>query len=233
MAYCLPGSASPEADELALTPISSLPDEPFFDVVTRFLQSVDAVYFNDYGLQEAEAVRIRSVLARRLMASWGWRRLGGSRSTSVEIHIGPAIAAFFFNDYGYLQPSRCYLLPKGVDRLDPFIPVLEKLVESGPSLFVAFVTLNLLEASPKTTHLTFIVSAAKAWLAGYPDDSPFWIDQGIGPRVCALIDAVWRQEPALLDPDQMLRRDVDRLLADLIRIGVAEASRLETALAGR
>lgn len=224
---------SPEVDELALTPIISLPDEPFFDVVTQFLRSVDDVYFNDGGLQAAEAVRIRSVLAHRLMASWGWRRLRDDRSTSIEWHIGPAIAALFINDYGFALPPKCYLLSKGVDRLDPFIPVLKELVESGPCLFVALVTLNLLEVSPKPTHLQLIVAAAKTWLASYPDDSAFWIDHGIGQRVCALIDGIRLQEKAQLDTEHALRRDIDVLLADLVRLGVAEASRLETALADR
>lgn len=233
LACCLPGLPSPEVDELALTPIISLPDEPFFDVVTQFLRSVDDVYFNDGGLQAAEAVRIRSVLAHRLMASWGWRRLRDDRSTSIEWHIGPAIAALFINDYGFALPPKCYLLSKGVDRLDPFIPVLKELVESGPCLFVALVTLNLLEVSPKPTHLQLIVAAAKTWLASYPDDSAFWIDHGIGQRVCALIDGIRLQEKAQLDTEHALRRDIDVLLADLVRLGVAEASRLETALADR
>lgn len=228
----MPGLASREADKLAVTPISSLPDEPFFDVATRFLRSVDAVYFNDLGLQEAEAVRIRSALARRLMASSGWRRLRDSRSTTIEMHIGPAIAAFFLNDYGYFQPPKCYLLPKGIDRLGPFFPALEELVESGPCLFVALVTLNLLEVSPKPVYLPFIVTAAKTWLVSYSDDSAFWIDSEIGRRVCALIDGVRLQEPALLDSEHALRRDIDVLLAALVRLGVAEANRLETALAG-
>lgn len=233
LAYCLPGLATTEVDELALRPISSLPDEPFFDVVTRFLRSIDAVYFNDYGLQEAEAVRIRSALAHRLTASRGWRWLGGSRSTSIEMHIGPAIGAFFFNDCGFAQPPKCYLFSKGVDRLDPFFPVLRELVESGPCLFVALVTLNLLEVSLKPAHLPFIVAAATTWLASDPDDSAFWVDHGIGRRVCALIDGVRLQEQALLDPEHALRRDIDVLLAALVRLGVAEASRLETALTGR
>jgi len=232
LAYCMPGLESSEADELALTPICSLPDQPFFDVVTRFLRSVDSVYFNDYGLQEAEAVRIRSALARRLMASSGWRWVGDSRSTFIEMHIGPAIATFFFNDYGYFQSPKCYLLPKGVDRLDSFLPVLEELVESGPCLFVALVTLNLLEVSPKPSYLPFIVTAAKTWLASYPDDSAFWIDNAIGQRVCALIEGVRLQDNALLDSEHALRRDIDVSLAALVRVGVAEASRLETALAG-
>ncbi len=149
------------------------------------------------------------------------------------MHIGPAIAAFFFNDYGYFQPQKCYLLPLGVDRLDPFIPALEKLVESGPCLFVALITLNLLEVSPKPAHLSFIVTAAKTWLASYPDDSTFWIDNGIGRRVCVLIDGVRLQEQALLSSEHALRREIEILLAALVRLGVAEANRLETELAGK
>ena len=128
LVHCLPGFASTEVDELALAPISSLPDEPFFDVMTQFLRSVDAVYFNNSILKEPIAINIRSALAHRLMASGGWKRLGRSRSASIEIHIGSAIATLFFNDHGYLQPAKCYLLPKGVDRLDPFLPVLENLL---------------------------------------------------------------------------------------------------------
>ena len=137
----------------------------------------------------------------------------------------------FFNDYGFAQPTKCYLLPKGIDRLDSFFPVLQKLVESGPSLFVALVTLNLLEVSPRPSHLPFTVVAAKTWLASYPNDSKFWVDHGIGSRVCALIEEIWRQEATLLDTDKVIRIDVDRLLAALISIGVADARRLEESLA--
>lgn len=143
------------------------------------------------------------------------------------------MAALFLNDYGYLQPPKCYLLPKGVDRLDPFIPVLGQLVESGPSLFVALVALNLVEVSPRLAHLPFIVAAATAWLASYRDDNAFWIDHGIGGRVCALIDGIRQQERTLLNPEHALRSHIDDLLAALIRLGVAEASRLERAFAAQ
>jgi hypothetical protein len=108
--------------------------------------------------------------------------------------------------------------------------VLKVLVEKGSCLFVALVTLNLFEVSPKPIHLPFIISAAKAWQARYPDDSRFWIDNAIGRRICALIQEARRQEPRLLDPDQSVRSDVDRILATLVRVGVAEARRLEEAL---
>jgi hypothetical protein len=230
LANCLPGLAPHDVDELALTLISALPDESFFDVVTLFLRSLDAVYFNDRGLQMQEAVRFRATLADRLVATRGWRRLADSRLESIERHIGPAIAAFFMNDYSTLEPPKCYLLPRGFDRLDPFLPVLKVLVEKGSCLFVALVTLNLFEVSPKPIHLPFIISAAKAWQARYPDDSRFWIDNAIGRRICALIQEARRQEPRLLDPDQSVRSDVDRILATLVRVGVAEARRLEEAL---
>jgi hypothetical protein len=53
----------------------------------------------------------------------------------------------------------------------------------------------------------------------------------IGRRVCGLIEATRRAEPALLAVNQPLREDVNRLLPALIRLGVAEAARLEQALA--
>lgn len=230
LAHCLPKLALPEIEQLALTPISSLPDKSFFDVITQFLQSVDVVYFNDRGLQEPIAISIRSALANRLMACNGWKRLRASRSASIEMHIGPAIAMLFFNNHGFAQPPKCYLLPKGIDRLNPFLPVLEKLVETGPSLFVAIVTLNLFEVSPRSIHLPFIVAAAKAWLASYHEDSEFWVDNGIGRRVCGWVEEVRRLEPALLDTDRSIRVDVDQVLAALVSLGVPEARRMEKAL---
>jgi hypothetical protein len=231
LAHCLPGLVLPEIEQLALVPISSLPDKSFFDVIPQFLRNVDAVYFNDRGLPEPVAISIRSALANRLMASSGWKWLRGRRSASIETYIGPAIAVLFFNDYGFAQPPKCYLFQGGIDRLAPFLPVLGKLVESGPSLFVALVTLNLLEVSPRSTHLPFIVAAAKAWLGSYSDDSEFWDAHGIGRRVCVWIEEIRRKEPALFDTDKAVRVDVDRLLAVLITLGVAEARRLEEALA--
>jgi hypothetical protein len=109
LAHCLPGLASTEVDELALAPISSLPDEPFFDVMTLFLRSVDAVYFNNSILKEPTAINIRSALAHRLMASGGWERLGRSRSASIEIHIGSGDCHALFQR-SQLPPTRQMLL---------------------------------------------------------------------------------------------------------------------------
>ena len=220
-----------EVDELALIPIISLPDEAFFDAVTSFLRSVDKVHFDDRGLQGPEAVRIRALLADRLMTSSGWRWLGAEESLSIERHIGPAIAAFFLNDYYGFGSPRCYLPPTAVSLLSPFIPVLEQLVKSGPHFFVALVTLNLIEVSPKRAHLEFIVTAAESWLANHPDSSEFWVEQGTGVRLCALIDAIRGEQSPFLESEPSLQERVYTILSTLVRLGVAEAARLEQTLA--
>jgi len=227
VARCLPGLTQPEAEALSVTAIAALPDESFFDLTTDFLRAVDAVYFNDGGLAEPIAVGIRSALASRIMASHGWQRLRDNRSSSIEWHIGPAIAVLFFNNYSFIPPPTCYLYAKGVDQIDGFLPTLTRLIASGPSLFVALVTLNLMEVSTKPAHLPFVVAAAKVWLDHYSDDSTFWVDHGIGSRVCLWVEKVHKQAPELLENSQPIRRGIDGLLAALVTLGVADARRLE------
>jgi hypothetical protein len=186
--------------------------------------------FNDQGLQEAQAVHIRSELARRLMTTNGWVRHSGDRSRNIEMHLGPAIAVLFFNDYGYSQPAKCYLLPKGVDGLNRFLQVLKEMAESGSFIFVALVLLNLLEVSPRTAHLPLANAAARAWLTSNPDDNTFWVDSDIGRRLCSVMEAIFNVDPKAFGIDEPLRRDIDNLLAALVRLGVPEAHRLEEAL---
>jgi len=230
LACCLPGLTSQQADEIALAHITSLPDESFCDATTAFLRNVDTVYFHDHGLQEAQAVHIRSQLSRRLMTTNGWVRHSRDRSRNIEIHLGPAIAVLFFNDSGFSQPAKCYLLPKGVDGLNPFLPVLTEMAESGQFLFVALVLLNLLEVAPRTAHLPLANAAAKAWLTSNPDDNTFWVDSDIGRRMCSVMEAIFNLDPKAFGTDQPLRKDIDRLLAALVRLGVPDAHRLEEAL---
>lgn len=226
LAHCLPELDLTAIDELALTPIASLPDESFFDAIATFQPSIDHVYFNDRGLEEAQAIHIRAAFTRRMMTSRGWYWLARDRAYTIEMHIGPALGAIFFNEY-MLSNAKCYLLPKGVDRLHSFLPTLQELVTNGPCLFLAIVTLNLTEVSPRTAHLPFVIAAGKAWLTGYPTDSTFWIDHGIGRRVCAWFRAVLEIDGTMLSTDQSLRSSLEYLLAGLVRCGVPEAHRLE------
>jgi hypothetical protein len=232
LANCLPAMTTGEVDELALDPIRSLPDEPFLDAMATFVRDVDGVFFTDHGPAAEEAVRIRSVLAGRLVETGGWRRMIHRRSNSIEMHLGPAAGAMFFNNHGFVQPTTAYLLPKGIERLGPFLPLLERLAIDAPCLFVAVVTLNLLEVAPRIEHTSLLVAAAKSWVAAFPDDNELWVDQGIGRRVCALLNLMLVKTNALFGPQQVFRRDVDAILAALVRSGVPEAARLEQSIAG-
>jgi hypothetical protein len=231
LAHCLPCLSLQEIQELALTRICSLPDRSFFDVVAIFVRSVDDVYFNENGLDDRTAIAIRSALVDRMTKSAGWRRLHGRRSASIESHIGPAIAALFFNNHGFVEPASCYLLAKGIDRIDPFLPTLETLTKTGASLFVAILTLNLLEVSRRVEHLPFFLTAVDAWLESFHEDTDFWVDHGVGRRVCEWIDNVHQAKPDAFDSTGSARNKVDRILAALVHVGIADAKRLEEMLA--
>jgi hypothetical protein len=230
LARCLAGLTISEIDELALGLILGLPGEAFLDVTTVFVRSVDDVYFNGTDLGDVEAVHIRTTLARRLMTSrqWEWQRR--ELSDSIIMHLARALAVLLFNDYDYFQPSKCYLLEKGIDRLPPFLPLLQELAEHGPFLFMATTVLNLLEVSPRPAHLLLICAAAKSWLAAHPDEREFWIEQAIGRRVCSAIEVILTLAPNSFGPDQPARQEIEDVLGKLIRLGVAEAHRLEKAL---
>jgi energy-coupling factor transporter ATP-binding protein EcfA2 len=230
LARDLAGADDAAVDRLALEPLASLPDESFFDALTRFQRSVDVVHFNNLGLDTTSAVRIRASLAERVRASNSWRWMVRRRSTGVEMHLGPAIATLFLNDYGWTQPPKAYLPPALIERLTPFLPALERCAVEGTTHFVAIVTLNLLEVAPQPAHLPSLLAAATSWMATFPDATDFWIEHGIGRRVCALIEASRQIEPTLLASGQPLRDQVDRLLPGMVRVGVAEAARLERAL---
>ncbi len=231
LAYCLPGLTSDQVEEVALAPIAGLPDRAFFDVTSAFLRDVDGVYFNDFTLQDAQAVQVRNALLKRITTTRAWKRHVQERSTSTEIHFGPAMAVVLFNDYwGGLQPPKCYLNAKGIDHLDLFLPLLKEIGESAQFLLAVIVLLNLLEVAPRASHLPMIIAAGKGWLAAHPNNKEFWIDQGVGRRFCSLMEAILASDPKPFASDQALRKDIDTLLGTLVRMGIAEAHRLEERL---
>jgi len=137
------------------------------------------------------------------------------------------MAVVLFNDYWSFQPPKCYLNPKGIDHLDPFLPLLNEVAESAQFLLAVIALLNLLEVASRAAHLPVIIAAGKGWLTAYPDNKEFWIDQGIGRRLCSLMEAVLAFEPKSFASDRPIRKDIDGLLGSLVRMGVAEAHRLE------
>ncbi|KQO19559.1 hypothetical protein ASF16_06185 [Acidovorax sp. Leaf78] len=230
VARCIVGLSTSEATELALRHIVGLPDRHFYDVLVDFLRSLDAVYFGGDSIPTQVAVDIRSALADHMLTTRGWERLSRSRDLSIEIHIGPAIAVLFFNDYMYGQGSKCYLFEKGVERVGPFLPVLDKLVSKGPSLFVAMALLNLLEIAPRAEQLDVLVKAGGVWLEAYPDFRQLWIDHGVGHRWCLVMETIRVHSPSSFSSNAPLRPAIDNLVAALVALGVPEATRLEEEL---
>jgi hypothetical protein len=231
LAHCLPGLSISEIDSIGLDAVLGLPDDAFLDVMTTFLRKIDSVYFRDLGMQDAQAVHIRTALAKKMMTTRDWRWKLRERSSSISTRLGPAVAVHFFNDFGgFREPPKCYLLEKGVERLGPFLPLLGELSESGPFLFAAATLLNLLEVSPKPAHLPLIVRAAKTWFSNHQGDTEFWIDNGIGRRLCVLIEAILRLDPSLAGHAQTARKEIEGFLGVLIGMGIADANRLEEAL---
>jgi ABC-type cobalamin/Fe3+-siderophores transport system ATPase subunit len=230
LAHCLPGMTPPQIDEVALNPIANLPERAFLDVAATFLRQVDSVYFNEGSLRDAQALQIRTALWKRILTTSTWAWQVREHSTSTTMSFGPAIAALLFNNFSYFQPPTCYLRPPGIERIGPFLPLLKEIAETSLFPLAAVITLNLLEVAPHATHLPVIVGAGNAWLGAFPDDRTFWVDREIGARLCSLIEVILRSEPNPLARPQPLGVDLDRLLSGMIRLGLAEAHRLQEKL---
>ncbi len=82
-----------------------------------------------------------------------------------------------------------------MDRIGPFLPILDKLVSKGPSPFVALLLLNLLEVAPRAEQLNMLVGAVCVWLEVYPDFQQLWIDYGVGRRWCLVMEAILGRSP--------------------------------------
>jgi hypothetical protein len=101
---------------------------------------------------------------------------------------------------------------------------------AAPSPFVALVLLNLLEVAPRQEHLDLLVVAGQAWLDAYPDFRPFWIDQGVGHRWCAIVESICNQAPAVVDAQLPIRAILDNIVASLVGLSIPKAYMLENSL---
>lgn len=211
--------------------ITALPDASFFDIIGNLVPALDEMYFNELGMDLDTAVSLRTLLCDRLMESAGWLWERERTEMSVEMTIGPAIAPLFFCHHNPFTGSKCYLLERGIDQVDAFLPLLTRLISEGSVPFIAVLTMNLLEVSPKQEHLPFLLSSGLTWLRRQPQNRALWIDHGLGARVVKWLDAIIGADVALRSASHPLRPQVDDLLGRLVQVGVAEAHHLELILA--
>ncbi len=226
-----PALQAPDMDRLALEPLVELSDRAFLRAVPSFLYGVHYAHFGDGGLAAAEAARIRVAVAQRLAKSSGWRRMARDRSNGVEHTLGPAVAALFFAHQGPLQSIQTYLNPAGIARLDPFLPLLIELASEAPCLYVARLLLQLLSVHAEPRHIAGLLPVSRIWIENQPPEAAFWLDYGVGGSFCRYIRAALAGPDAAAVVTDTIRRELQAQVADLVRFGVSEASRLEKDLA--
>ena len=101
--------------------VTAVPDEPpFIDIVSELVPAIDLVHFNGLGPEQDMALRLRTLLADRLIQTVGWWRERDRSELPVEMRIGSAIAALFFNNYSLFSGASCYLPEKGIDQSTHF-----------------------------------------------------------------------------------------------------------------
>ena len=97
--------------------------------------------------------------------------------------------------------------------------------QSAGSTFVALAFLGLLEVEPHVNQLMFMASAVAAWWRVQGANSEFWIDYGIGRRLCDWVGK------AVLDtsvsPTELNSSDLTATIDILVQCGTPLARTLE------
>lgn len=218
-----------DLEALLFEPLAALPDGQILEIAPIVLLSADLAYFGSSVLDDTRAVQIRRRVGDCVMNTDGWRRERGKADARLEVRLGPAIAALFFGVQGFGTSNGSYLRSDGIDRLDPFLPLLTAFTLDGRSLPAALYLLNTLEVAPRVVFLPLLVEAATCWIETFPEDVGFWSDYGVGKRLCRLLEAIAHADVAAM------RGQAPRLgsiLSRLVDLGIAEAGRLEAILGG-
>lgn len=213
-------------EEYVLDPLAQLPEERFLDAVEAVLHKLDQLWLNGAGVSDNTAVAIREVIAQKLIATRSWRRVVSERSVGIEMHLAGAVAAMFMGQHNMGQGPKCYVHPPGVSRAELLIPMLTQLTEQAAgSTFVAIAYIGLLEVQPHANQLIYMARAVAAWWRVQGANSEFWIDYGIGRRLCDWVGK------AVLDtsvsPTELNSSDLTAIIDILVQCGTPLARTLE------
>lgn len=219
-------------EEYVLDPLAKLPDERFLDAAEVVLHALDRLWLDGGVVSDSTAVSIREALAKRLVATWSWRHLASERSVGTGIHVAGAVAAMFMGQHDMGRGPRCYVLPPGAVRADLLLPMLTQLAEQAAgSTFVAIAFLGLLEVEPHANRLMFMARAVAAWWRVQGANAEFWIDHGIGRRLCDWIDKTVLGAP--VSPTVLDSAELTAIVDILVQCGTPLARALEERLAAR
>ncbi|ASL29127.1 hypothetical protein ACG10_22870 (plasmid) [Azotobacter chroococcum] len=219
-------------EEYVLDPLAQLPEKRFLDAAETVLHTLDQLWLNGGVVSDSTAVSIREALAQRLMATWSWRHLASERSVGIGIHVAGAVTAMFMGQHDIRRGARCYVLPPGAARADLLLPMLTQLAEQAAgSTFVAIAFLKLLEIEPHANRLIFIARVVAAWWRVQGANTEFWIDHGIGRRLCEWIDKAVLGSP--VSPTVLDSAELTSIVDILVQCGTPLARVLEEHLEAR
>ena len=219
--------AEPEWFNELLAQILKLPDTSFGDIVETLLLASDVCYFNDAASSADRLVEIRHRIAARVaeMRDWGRERRPGDLSISYD--TGGVVARLLLNTHNPIGGTATYLVPAVFDRIDPILTTLRPVMGGGPTPFVALCTMNALLVQPRVRHLDFVLFASEAWLGRLPSDARTWVDLGIGLKLVDWMNAVTDEDPSIWQADYPLRKRIDNVLGQLVKLGVPGSYELE------
>lgn len=212
--------------DIDLKLVTDLPDGPFGEVAQTVMHAADALYFNDPQRPASRPADLRAKLVERVITLKRWEYAGDPASSRIDMESGGIIAKMLLNTHDPFNGTHSYLPPALFDRVDPLLPTMRPLLPGGPTAFVALCTMKLLLVAPRARHLDFLLEAVETWFRRTPA-SDLWINLGIGRNVVQWFEAAIVDEPGLLGPAHYARDRIDRVLGNLIRVGIAEAHELE------
>lgn len=221
------GMPADEIDRGVLRRVLSFPDEALFDTTAVLIRTLDELYFNGRTIEPAEAVRLRTLLSDELRRRRGWQRVVERKATSMEMHLARAVSSLFLHNDSWAG-GKCYLYPAGANNLKIFLPLLLSIcIEAAESQYIALQFLDLMELKVDSENLGYLVPAAAAWMEKCPEDTSFWIDYGVGKRICAWLAEAIKTDPPVFAAQTCPSGAIDRLLDGLLRLGVAAARSVE------
>jgi len=217
---------------LFIGPITQLRDEAFHDAAAGFLRGFDQATIATDARDPENPSAVRAEFAERIRRSRGFKRLASrEKSLTAEVHLADALTAIFYQPARWSRQVRPHLPEKWNGFLGS-MPILTTLVTEAPgSGYVACLFLNLIEALPSPALLPFTADAMSAWCVAYGPDAHFWIEVGIGNRLCAWLSEVLNdpEAPSVL-PD--VCEELVKCLDVMIRAGVAQGRAVEDRLVG-
>lgn len=213
-----------------LMTVVSLPDEQFFEVIPVFLNTIDKLYFEDRIISGSIALRIRELLAKRFIATKQWERQKNSQEDCIGLEAQSAIGFLFFNYYGALGSSHYYLEAGHNKLITNFLPILSRTIQDCPLTITALFSLNLLECEPSPDHYEFCLQITETWLLSYQDSVQFWVEYGVGLRLCIWLQKVITMKTDLLS-NSSSRALIEKLTGFLLSMGISEATALELLVA--